>query len=261
MPINAHVRGEESVLLYLTSEDASSRDLSSFKINMGNSLHGEKVKVLAPISAKITNIFPNINKYINMMELTAGDRRYLPVGFYNATDLVTAINTLIPENTLSFDPVTSRFTWTVVVNKALILELEFWHALGFDASQLIGPAADGRYIMYDLNDGTALHPPNLSGESMVFIDCDTLAPSNMMHGKDGKSHNTVFMIPLNTTPYGSSTTYSSPDLHMYTIQYRDGRSLSSSLNCQLFDRKMRPLDYPPNMHVYMMFKVYHGEHD
>lgn len=261
MPINAHVRGEESVLLYLTSEDATSRNLSQFKINMGNSLHGEKVKALAPLSAKITNIFPNITKYFNTIELIIGDIRQIPIGFYNTTDLVTAINTLIPENTLSFDPITSRFAWTVVLNKPVIAEPELWHVLGFDLSQLVKSTQDTRYIMYDSNSATAAYPPNLSGEPMVFIDCDTLAPSNLMHGKDGRSHNTVFMIPLNTTPYGSSTTYSNPDLHMYTIQYRDGRSLSSSLNCQLFDRKMRPLDYPPNMHVYMMFKVYHGEHD
>lgn len=228
---------------------------------MGNSLHGEKVKVLAPLSAKITNIFPNINKHMNVFTIRSVPFT-IPIGFYNAVDLATAVNTAVAvypaEGDLAFDTTTSRFTWTATVDP-VVAELELWHALGFDVSQLT--FTSGTQYTLPTPGATALHPPNLSGEPMVFIDCDTLAPSNMMHGKDGKSHNTVFMIPLNMTPYGSSTTYNNPDLHMYTIQYRDGRSLSSSLNCQLFDRKMRPLDYPPNMHVYMMFKVYHGEHD
>lgn len=260
MPINAHVRGEESVLLYLTSEHADGRNLSSFKINMGNSLHGEKVKALAPISAKITNIFPNINKHMNSVTHVATPYT-IPAAFYNAVGLATYLNANILNatgSTMTWDVTTSRFTYTPVGVSLFEAEKELWEAMGFDTNQLSFSSG----TLYSLTTTTtATHTPNLAGEPMVFIDCDTLAPSNMMHGEDGKSHNTVFMIPLNTTPYGSSTTYSSPDLHMYTIQYRDGRSLSSTLNCQLFDRKMRPLDYPPNMHVYMMFKVYHGEHD
>lgn len=258
------IQDEESVLLYLSSEHSThkSDDGHRFTVNIGNTTFVEKASGITPCKIIIGNLFPNVNEYRNSISI-AGTPYTWPVGQYTASELVTAVTTAITPEDATLTYTNDRFVLALTASlKTFSATKDVWDMLGWDWRQLPISATPGEYffVIFPNFPVTAPYPPSMFGERLVHISCDRLAHGNLIHGSDGKLYDVMATIPLGDVPYGSSKVWEPADAILYDVDYKYTNSLSSSLDFQLFDSKMRPLPYPLNHHVQMVLKVYHKEH-
>ena len=245
-------KDEESVLLYLSTEHATTRNEGTWTVNMGNSIFVEKAKMITPLSVTLTHLFPNINQYNNT--ILVGSVTYtIPIGFYTTAELITAMNTLLAPETVSLALVDG------VIVASTVTDFKTFIPQSTDLSHVLG--VPFQILLRTATPLTFLHPPNLSGEKLVHIACDKMAHGNLIHGADGKLHDILATVHLSNVAYGFTTTFKSQDIDAYSIQYKYSNSLTSSLNFRLLDSQMRNLSYAENLHCQILTKVYHGEHD
>ena len=257
---------EESCLLSIDTEHASSRNQGEFRINVGNSIFIEKALVVVPIKAVLTNLFPNVTKYNNTITMTLNFNTatiIIPIGFYSLDELIVLLITV----TSNIFP---NMIWSKTIdNKIQLLNNEgsnvtvsapneFWDLVGF-----IHPIGDADFAI-DMVNGqtiTADHLPALQGERVVHVECDKLSHGNLISSRDGKPHDILMTIPLAETAYGFTKVFSPSASDMYSVQYKYANSLSSTLEFRLLDSRLRVLDYPNNQHFHLLLKVHHNEHD
>lgn len=262
----AHVDKEESVLTYISSEHASSKsqDGSQFIVNMNNTVYAEKASAISVNQVVVPNVFPNVNAYRNEMRV-AGNLITIPVGQYTASTLATTVTALIaaiPLNvTLTYTA--DAFVWTN--NEAGLQTIsassEVWEMLGWDWRNFTLFA--GLYTIDVAGGGgtnTAPHLPSLYGEKLVHIVCDRLGHGNCVHGADGKLHDVIATVPLADTQWGFTKVWEPHEVKQWRVNFKYVNSISSSLEFQLLDTKMRALPMPYNHHIQMVVKVYHKEH-
>lgn len=259
------IQDEESVLLYLSSEHSThkSDDGHRFTVNIGNTTFVEKASGITPCKIIIGNLFPNINAYKSYMVVN-GTTYTWTVGQYTASELTTVVTTAISPQSSTLTLTNDRFVLTLTSGapRTYSATSDTWDLLGWNWRTLTPSVVPGEYYMTITNGfpQTAPYPPSMFGERLVHISCDRLAHGNLVHGADGKLYDVMATIPLGDVPYGSSKVWEPADAILYDVDYKYTNSLSSSLDFQLFDSKMRPLPYPLNHHVQMVLKVYHKEH-
>jgi len=261
---------EESCLLSIDTEHASYRNQGEFKINIGNSIFIEKALVAVPIKAVMTNIFPNVTKYNNTIEIGVSgpgtpSTITVPIGFYSLDELIVALNTATAvffgafvvwsKSTDNKIEITNTAGTSITVSGPT----EFWDLIG-----VIHPISDADFAIDDIPNGqTAIadYLPALQGERVVHVECDKLSHGNLISSRDGKPHDILITIPLAETAYGFTKIFSPAASDMYSVQYKYTNSLSSTLDFRLLDSRLRVLDYPNNQHFHLLLKVHHNEHD
>tara|TARA_R110000787_G_scaffold63350_2_gene142672 strand:+ start:635 stop:1369 length:735 start_codon:yes stop_codon:yes gene_type:complete len=241
----------------ISSRHATIRDSGAFTMNMGNTTFAEKTKAIIPISATITNIFPNIKSDYTITVPFGGG--VVAKGQYTLAELAAAFETAISlvdvtVNVTSDKKIqvlnSSGDSATIEIPEPLALQIGFGTGSSTSYTMALNPAASE----------TASHLPNLSGEQVVHIECDRLGHANMVHGRDGKLNDVIVTIPLHDTPYGFTKTVTTGDVNSYSIQYREPTSMSSTMQFRILDSEMEILEYPPNHHFEMIMKIHHDEH-
>jgi hypothetical protein len=272
---------QHKALLYCSTEHATQRtaDGSSWTVNVGNTIYADKVDAISPLKVTITNLFHNVNQYNNTFTITNGTGTVtvvVPPGQYTAIELsaytqaltIPVVNAYLTFSTGGIPDTANRFGFvfnsadpTAFVSSP---QTEFWDMVGVDPSLLNTVLVAGEYTIPLVGlPGSILNdlPPNMGGEKIVHLACDKIAHGNMVHAKDGKLHDIVLSIPLSNTAYGFATGFVPQEDDSYMIDYRYTCSLASTLEFTLLDSQMRPLPYPTNHHVQMVFKLYHNENN
>lgn len=257
---------EESCLLSIDTEHASYRNQGEFKINIGNSIFVEKALVAVPIKAVLTNVFPNVTKYNNVLTMqdTGTTTLTMPIGFYSISELITTLNEITSQSysALVVWGVSTDNKVTLTNNSGPTVRVtasgEFWDLVGF-----AHPTGDADFEIVIANGETitAVHLPALQGERVVHVECDKLSHGNLISSRDGKPHDILMTIPLAETAYGFTKAFIPAASDMYSVQYKHTNSLSSTLEFRLLDSRLRVLDYPNNQHMHLLLKVHHNEHD
>lgn len=250
-----------NALLYTSTEHATTRsaDGHQWTVNIGNTIYAEKVDSIAPLQVTLANIFPNVTQYNNAFTVSNGDGAVnvvVPVGQYTATVFASTVTTQLAgvnvTLTLNAD---DKFVFTstnahgnTTVTSTLI---DAWHLLGY-------ANADG-VTFAQTTATTAPYVPNMSGEKIVHIACDKLAHGNLVYGDDGSLHDIFVTIHLTDTTYGFNATFLPQQDETYHVDYKYANSVTSTLDFQLLDSKLRPLPYPLNHHVQIVFRLHHHE--
>ena len=257
-------------LLYASTEHATTRsfDGSNWTVNVGNTIYAEKVDAISPLKVTLANLFPNVTQYNNTFNVSNTDAVVVvvvPVGQYTAAEFAAEVTTQIAA---------TNVTLTISTAGVLANHFEFTSTSGTHGTTTISSTLNGWWNLIgyaailqgigfvSFAQSTSILPPNLpnlSGEKIVHIACDKIAHGNLVHAQDGKIHDVIMSVPLTDTAYGFNTTFLPQEDDTYMIDYRYTCSLSSTLDFQLLDSKMRSLPYPPNQHIQMMFKLYHNE--
>lgn len=261
-------RKRESALLFTSTEHASFRDDEGhWTVNIGNTTYAEKVDAAAPIKVTLANLFPNVTQYNNTFNVTNVDGSVVvtvPVGQYTATEYaanvtaqLTGINVTL---TLGAD---NKFVWTstsvthglTTITSSLD---EWWEFVGVPIKPQNAHLVS--FWTVPQNGSNSFNfLPNMSGEKLVHISCDKVAHGNLVHGKDGKLHDILITVPLTDVAYGFNTVFVPQEDDTYAVDYRYTNSLSSTLDFQLLDSRMRALPYPVNQHITVLLKMYHNE--
>jgi len=260
---------EERVLLFTSTEHATTRqaDGSQWTVNIGNTTYAEKVDAIAPLEVNLANLFNNVTQYNNTFNVTNLDGLVvvvIPVGYYTASSFAAAASAQLvgidvvmavsAGGYFRFSSISGTHGLTVVTS----LSVGWWELIG----GFVDPQVDLSLSILTILQGTSFtmnHPPNMAGEKLVHIACDKIAHGNLVHGADGKLHDILVTVPLHNTAYGNNTTFVPQEEDHYLIDYRYTNSLSSTLDFQLLDSKMRPLSYPANHHIMILFKLHHHE--
>ena len=266
-----HLDYEETCLTYISSEHATSRtpDGHRFTVNMGNTTFAAKASGVTLNKVLLPNIFPNINAYRNTFTI-GGATITIPVAFYSAADLATTITSLstalLLDVNLTFT--NERFTWTNVgvVDRDIEASAEIWDYLGWDWRTL--EDLGGEIYRLSVADATpgpntqlAPHPPALFGEKIVHVSCDKLSHGNLVHGADGKLHDVLCTVPLGETVFNFVKVWEPNSEKSYRVNYKYVNSISSTLDFQILDSRLRHLPFSPNHHIQIVLKTYHKEHD
>ena len=235
---------------------------------MGNTTFAEKCSGVSINKVSIPNIFPNINAYRNVL-LTGTPFSValtIPVGQYTGVEFATALTAAIPVN-IVVTYVGDRFIFT---NNEITTEVidaipEVWDYLGWNWRELPQVGVSGTYRL-DLAAGpgaaeSAPFTSALFGERLVHISCDKLSHGNLVYGEDGKLYDILCTVPLGERPFNFVAVWEPSDEKSYKINYRYVNSISSTLDFQLFDSRMRPLPFPPNHHLFIVLRLYHKEHE
>lgn len=256
------ILNEESCLLAINSNNAVYRNNGTFTVNIGNTTFAEHVNSVVPIQAKITNIFPNVkqdydigfNKGAGLVTNT------LTQGQYSLSALATALQTAIAEPGVN---VTITSDSKIQIDHAIADDIEVFIPgplavqLGFTGDPTVEYTVD---LPGPSSTVVASHLPALEGVQTVYIECDRMASSNLVHSKNGKLADIVFCIPLHDTPYGMSKTFTVSDVHTFSIQLKNSKSISSTMTFRILDHDLEELSYSPNQHIHMLFKIHHSEH-
>jgi hypothetical protein len=267
---------QHKALLYCSTEHATSRTPNgdSWKVNVGNTIYADKVDAISPMKVTIANLFNNVNQYNNTYTVVNNNGTVtvvLPPGQYTAADIATYTATLTPGALLSFSsfaliPDEQKFSWSNVSGGASTTisspQPGFWELIGWDPSTMDTDTVPGEYaLILGASPVTVTAPylPSMGGEKLVHIACDKIAHGNLVHGADGKLHDIMLSVPLTDTAYGFTTSFVPQEDDSYMIDYRYTCSLASTLDFQILDSRLRPLVYPLNHHIQIIFKLYHHE--
>lgn len=182
----------------LKSRDRISGYANSFKLKSIRPLHG-KYKILSVI---FPNTIYNVNASNNKV-LYNGTLLTLPVGFYDSTNLPSAIKKMLDD-----DPGPDTFTviissttgkLTITSDTSTVFSLEFTNGLdkilGFDAMNNLSGAFTytGQYIInYDINTSVGIHINESSVRNVENVTDDCF--------------NASIFVPLSTVNFGQYVT-------------------------------------------------------
>lgn len=253
----------DSVLLYLNSHHALRDGLGRYVFNIPNSLYVEKAVKISPISASVTNIFPNVSQYKNKWLSWRGGAPILEsvsIGQYTLSTFVTQFNLATTLLVLSYNATTERFTLTGT--DILLSETkDLFELLGFQdqvvASVLVSDQPWELNVAVSL---TATSPPNFGGEKMVHLMCDKIGHTNMIYAKDGTPYDMFASISFHDVDYGQTGQFRSAEVMQDDINYKYDNNLDT-LVVDLYDSKLRTLVLPSNYEVHMVFKVFHRDNE
>lgn len=125
----------------------------------------------------------------------------IPVGNYNAIDLKTELDALLPTITVSFDENNNKFTFTSASPFTLNSSSTCFRKLGFSENTnhvavLVGPD----YVL------TSDFVCNLAGTSLVYIDIPNLTTKNIS-SRNGGGYTSIIKSVVVDVPYGAILTY------------------------------------------------------
>ena len=148
-----------------------------------------KVKVghfIFPVS--FTNINSSNNKlYIDDVLYT------IPVGNYTTATLLTALDTLLTDYTITYSSLTNKYTFTLESSDFVVnLESTCLDVLGFSTLEET-ESSDGVL--------TSTYQVNLSGNNVIYIDVPTLSTENVNNITDMKT-SIISSIPVDNVSGG-----------------------------------------------------------
>lgn len=282
------VAGPGSHTLYLTSAGSSSLSTQNgWTVAVGSNAFLEKVSGVVLVHADVPNVFPNVreNEITLTLSVDAGggntrtNTLTVPAGFYSATSLAATMTTLnnsantgvttVTTGTPPTEPIDwsvgftgSRFT--VVQGSTVytcVLSFSSNGRSSYTTPQRLGFTTETITTTASTTI-TATELPNLYGEQIIHVACDTKACSNYTHAGDASLYDILGTVSLTSTPYGSYATYTASDKALSDIHFR-GQSvnLGSRHEMVLLDEECRQLKIPAHHPVRLVIRCYHGEFD
>ena len=245
-------------LLVINSKDkdVSSISNSNFEIQAQEKYLLQGISRIVIVEATVPNLFANINDDNNILDFKeAGGpllQAFLPVGQYNVTQLISALESEIESlvtvgnvPTITLDPITNKLIINMSVTGLIILG-------NSTIAEVIGliPGQDA------VNVGLQTLLPrivNLSGLPVVYIHSKALSSSYGIDAGKGLT-NLVVPVPLNEASYGSYATLLPKDLAVSEIVYDSPRNITT-LDIRLRDSQGKLLDID-NMHITLVVKIY-----
>ena len=245
-------------LLVINSKDkdVSSISNSNFEIQAQEKYLLQGISRIVIVEATVPNLFANINEDNNILDFKeAGGpllQAFLPVGQYNVTQLISALESEIESlvsvgnvPTITLDPITNKLIINMSATGLIILG-------NSTIAEVIGliPGQDA------VNVGLQTLLPrivNLSGLPIVYLHSKALSSSYGIDAGKGLT-NLVVAVPLNEAPYGSYATLLPKDLAISEIVYDSPRNITT-LDIRLRDSQGKLLDIE-NMHITLVVKIY-----
>ena len=245
-------------LLVINSKDkdVGSVSNSNFEIQAQEKYLLQGISRIVIVEATVPNLFTNINEDNNILDFkeVGGPllQAFLPIGQYNVTQLISALETEIESlvtvgnvPTITLDPITNK----LIINMSATGLIIFGNSTIAEVIGLI-PGQDL------LNVGLQTLLPrivNLSGLPIVYLHSKALSSSYGIDAGKGLT-NLVVAIPLNEAPYGSYATLLPKDLAVSEIVYDSTRNITN-IDIRLRDSQGKLLDIE-NMHITLVVKIY-----
>lgn len=125
----------------------------------------------------------------------------IPVGNYNAIDLKTEMDALLPTITVSFDENNNKFTFTSASPFTLNSSSTCFRKIGFsENTNHVAVLVGLDYVL------TSDFVCNLAGTSLVYIDIPNLTTKNIS-SKNGGGYTSIVKSVVVDVPYGAILTY------------------------------------------------------
>lgn len=278
--------------LYLTSGLAGKDGTGKWSVTVGSNAFLEKVNGVVLVHADVPNVFPNVREGEITVTLFAGvtgqsrtNTFVVPEGFYSATTLASVLTTVndssnpgvstVTDTTLGAAP-TEPLDYTVSFNGSRFVVT---HGAGTTEPIRLSFSANGRssyttlarlgftpspnYINTTVSTSvTAVSLPNLYGEQIIHISCDTKACSNYTRAGTGTLYDILGTVSLSQTPYGSYATFQASAKDLHDIYFR-GQSINfgSRHEMVLLDEEFKQLKLPDHHPVRLTIRCYHSEFD
>ena len=245
-------------LLVINSKDkdVGSNSNSDFTIQTQEKYLLQGISRIVIVEATVPNLFANINDDNNILDFKeAGGpllQAFIPVGQYNVTQLITALESEIQTlasvgnvPTITLNPITNK----LIINMSATGLVIFGDSTIAEVIGLI-PGQD----LLNVGLQTSLSRiVNLSGLPVVYIHSRALSSSYGIDAGKGLT-NLVVSVPLNDAPYGSYATLLPKDLSVSEIVYDSTRNITN-IDIRLRDSQGKLLDID-NMHITLVVKLY-----
>jgi hypothetical protein len=232
-----------------------------FSVNFENHRSLHQIVRIVIKSVDIPNVFYNINSYgydidnlgnntYRWIDTTSVlQTRVLPVGQYNVTEFLTALNLLLPDHSYALNPVTKKMVGTATSTIRFLNRTDgnlMAGALGIKTTS-IAPV-----LTY-----TAQHMPQLEGIESVYILSNTAGQSNLL-SPNSNTFPLLLHVPL-TVPFGAIEHYVSPQDKLDSItypNYSNGISFRK-LDIKVVDKYGHGLSLG-GLDINIILKIYHN---
>ena len=245
-------------LLVINSKDkeVGSNSNSDFTIQAQETYLLQGISRIVIVECTVPNLYTNINEdnnILNFKESGGPDlQAFIPVGQYNITQLITALESEI-ESLVTVGNVPT-ITLNPISNKLQIdMALTGIELLGTSTiSEVIG-MVPGENLVNNALQTLLPRIVNLSGVPIVYVHSRVLSSSYGIDAGKGLN-NLVVAVPLNEAPFGSYATLLPKDLAVSEIVYDSPRNITS-LDIRLRDSQGKILDIG-NLHMTLIVKLY-----
>ena len=245
-------------LLVINSKDkdVGSVSNSNFEIQAQEKYLLQGISRIVIVEATVPNLFTNINEDNNILDFkeVGGPllQAFLPVGQYNITQLISALETEIESlvtvgnvPTITLEPITNK----LIINMSATGLIIFGNSTIAEVIGLI----PGQDLLNVALQTLLPRVVNLSGLPVVYIHSKALSSSYGIDAGKGLT-NLVVPVPLNEAPYGSYATLLPKDLAVSEIVYDSTRNITN-IDIRLRDSQGKILDIE-NMHITLVVKLY-----
>ena len=245
-------------LLVINSKDkdVGSVSNSNFEIQAQEKYLLQGISRIVIVEATVPNLFTNINEDNNILDFkeVGGPllQAFLPIGQYNVTQLISALETEIESlvtvgnvPTITLDPITNK----LIINMSATGLIIFGNSTIAEVIGLI----PGQDLLNVALQTLLPRVVNLSGLPVVYLHSKALSSSYGIDAGKGLT-NLVVAIPLNEAPYGSYATLLPKDLAVSEIVYDSTRNITN-IDIRLRDSQGKILDIE-NMHITLVVKLY-----
>jgi hypothetical protein len=236
-------------LLIVDSEhsEGSTTNPNNFRVNITNE-YLQNVRRIALVGMRTINSQYNVNENNNVIDYTYNgvDKQIIiPVGQYNITTFIDAVNGLQADFAITLNDLTLCLEWTSAGLPLTIYRNE-------SSYEVIGVTEN----LVDMIGGVTLKSqllPDLSGLSIIYVSSQALAPSNSILSNSEHSNiissvgvDTAFGFPI----YYQSETQNNADNHDYLTW-----NGINTIDIQLLDHNYKPCQLKSQVHL--IFKIYH----
>ena len=245
-------------LLVINSKDkdVGSVSNSNFEIQAQEKYLLQGISRIVIVEATVPNLFTNINEDNNILDFkeVGGPllQAFLPIGQYNVTQLISALETEIESlvtvgnvPTITLDPITNK----LIINMSATGLIIFGNSTIAEVIGLI----PGQDLLNVALQTLLPRVVNLSGLPVVYLHSKALSSSYGIDAGKGLT-NLVVAIPLNEASYGSYATLLPKDLAVSEIVYDSTRNITN-IDIRLRDSQGKILDIE-NMHITLVVKLY-----
>jgi len=208
-----------------------SRSSSDFVVNLDDSYNLQNVDRVTVESITVSNLVYNVNSLTDQIRFTEGAgpiiTRTVPIGQYNITDFMTAVETAlnsIGSNTfaVSQNSVTKKIE---IVNP----NISFFILGDSSINKLLGlPNTQNSVSVFDgiTNILICDYTPDLGGTDILYVHSKALAEYNSITSSRGSS-SIVSYISFHETPFGGTSTRYINDSEMEMVNYTNPRNIST----------------------------------
>ncbi len=259
---------ETNKLLRISSEDRQPGETNSdFTVVFNNSAYAQNVRGIIVKSVSFTNVFDNLfsdggdpallttkanNTYTYRLNgLPVNQSVTIPTGFYNATQLATALETAL---NVAIAPATITIGLSTDVNPKFQFTLvggtmQFLPLLDPGGGTLLNRMANVLGITQQsgfLASFTAQSLPSLGGLRQAYICSPELSERHTVaSSRQGENVPVLSDVPIDV-PFGGEVFYQSFDAEVDTVMFNDANKSLTKVSIQLCTRTGRVLDLGQN---------------